>query len=157
MTTDAGRPVIVPRPFYDRPCLTVAEELVGKVLARALDGVVWRGRIVETEGYVGEEDQACHAARGPTPRNQVMYGPPGVSYVYFVYGMHHCFNAVCEREGFPAAVLIRALEPLTNGITATDGPAKLCRALAITRRESGLDLTRGEAIWIENSTPQRRA
>ena len=103
----------LPRSFYARPTLLVARELLGAVVARRLpDGEILRGRIVETEAYVGEEDKACHARAGRTPRTEVLYGPPGMAYVYLTYGMHHLLNAVAEREGFPAAVLIRAAEPL---------------------------------------------
>jgi DNA-3-methyladenine glycosylase len=153
------------RPFYARDTLTVARELLGQRLVRLLDGRRIAGRIVEVEAYVGEEDQACHAAPGRTARNAVMYGPPGHAYVYFIYGMHHCFNVVTEREGFPAAVLVRALEPVEGidamrahrggrtGVELTNGPAKLCYALAIDRALNGADLVTGETLWIERDAP----
>ena len=103
--------------FLARPTLELARRLLGMRLVRALDGQRASGIIVETEAYIGEEDLACHAASGPTARNAVMYGPPGHAYVYFVYGMHHCLNVVTERRAFPAAILIRALEP-ESGIAA---------------------------------------
>ena len=153
------------RLFYARDTLTVARELLGQRLVRLLDGQRVAGRIVEVEAYIGEEDQACHAACGRTARNAVMYGPAGVAYVYFIYGMHHCFNVVTEREGFPAAVLVRAIEPV-EGIEAmrwnrpgrrgkelTNGPAKLCYALAIDRALNGVDLVGGEDLWIEQDEP----
>jgi DNA-3-methyladenine glycosylase len=142
----------ISRAFFARDTLVVARELLGQRLVRVLDGQRLSGRIVEVEAYVGEEDQACHASCGRTERNAPMYGPPGYAYVYFIYGMHHCLNVVTEREGYPAAVLIRALEPL-EGIEAiraqrggvpdvrlTSGPARLCQALDIDRRFDGADL-----------------
>ena len=108
-----GVPRPLPRTFYARDTVTVARELLGCILARRLaDGATLLARIVETEAYVGEEDKACHARAGRTPRTDVLYGPPGVAYVYLTYGMHHLLNAVSEPEGRPAAVLIRAAEPL---------------------------------------------
>ena len=99
----------LPRSFYNRPTLTVAEELLGKVLVhRSPDGTA-AGIIVEAEAYIGEDDPACHAAPGPTRRNAPLYGPPGVAYVYLNYGIHYLVNAVTESEGHPSAVLIRAL------------------------------------------------
>lgn len=157
----------LPRSFFNRPTRTVARELLGCRLVRKLGGTPLAGVIVETEAYIGERDLACHAKAGRTPRTQVMYGPPGFAYVYFTYGMHWMLNLVTEAEGFPAAVLIRALEPL-EGIARmqelrggrplsqlASGPAKLTRALGIAREENGMDccrpgspltLTRGEAV-----------
>src|SRR5687767_2886991 len=102
----------LPRRFYDRDTLTVAADLIGKVLVHRTAAGVTAGAIVETEAYIGESDPACHAAPGPTTRNAPLYGPPGVAYVYLNYGTHYLVNAVTEGEGSPAAVLIRALEPL---------------------------------------------
>jgi len=129
---------------------------------RTIEGRRFSGRIVEVEAYIGEDDLASHACVGLTQRNAVMFGPPGFAYVYLIYGMHHCLNVVTEAEGFPAAVLIRALEPL-EGVEEmrerrprarrledlTNGPGKLCQALAIDRSLNGHDLTRGELLWIE--------
>ncbi len=146
------------RAFFARDTLTVARELLGQRLVRVLDGERLSGRIVEVEAYVGEEDQASHASCGVTRRNAPMYGPPGHAYVYFIYGMHHCLNFVTEREGCPAAVLIRALEPLEGSETMrarrsgrpnvqlTSGPAKLCQALAIDRQFDGADLCAPDAL-----------
>ena len=102
----------LPHGFYLRPTLDVARDLLGRTLVRTLDGQRLAGRISEVEAYVGEDDLASHAARGPSPRNRSMYGPGGLAYVYLIYGMHHCLNVVTEDAGFPAAVLIRAIEPL---------------------------------------------
>lgn len=149
------------RDFYRRSTLTVARELLGKRLVSVMGGQRLSGLIVEVEAYIGEGDAACHAARGRTPRNEAMYGPPGHAYVYFIYGMHHCLNVVTEEEGFPAAVLIRALEPL-EGLEImrrhrsgkpdrelTNGPAKLCQAMAIDRGFNGVDLCAGGVLFIE--------
>lgn len=117
--------------FYARDTQTVAKALLGQRLVREVKGSLRVGRIVETEAYLGPSDLACHTARGRTPRNEPMFGPPGHSYVYFVYGMHFCFNVV---TGEGEAVLVRALEPLEGLEGArTDGPARLCKALGIDR------------------------
>lgn len=137
------------RDFYARPCLEVAAGLLGKHLCHRIGRRVLSGRIVETEAYIGEEDQACHARFGPTPRARLLFGPPGHAYVFLIYGMYDCFNVVAEPDGRPAAVLVRAVEP-DEGVTGkTDGPGKLTRALHITRAHNGLDLTRGR-LWIED-------
>lgn len=133
------------RSFYHRPCLDVARALIGKWLVHGARA----GRIVETEAYIGREDQACHARFGPTPRARMLFGPPGHAYVFLIYGMYDCFNVVAEAEGRPAAVLVRALEPGPAVDTRTDGPGKLCRALGITRAHNGLDLV-GGALTVEN-------
>ena len=146
------------RSFYDRPTLIVARELLGKRLVRVLDGQRLSGTITEAEAYIGEEDLGCHAKAGKTPRTAVMYGTPGHAYIYFTYGMHWCLNVVTEREGFPAAVLIRAIQPLEGvaSISArrqgrdTNGPAKLTQALAVDGGLNQSDLcipTSG--LWIE--------
>ncbi len=146
------------REFFARDTLVVARELLGQRLVRVLDGSRLSGRIVEVEAYVGEDDQASHARPGRTKRNAPMYGPPGHAYVYFIYGMHHCFNVVTERDGFPAAVLIRALEPLEGveemrarrggrpDVQLTSGPARLCQALDVDRRFDGDDLCAPDAL-----------
>jgi DNA-3-methyladenine glycosylase len=140
----------LPRAFYDRDTRKVARDLVGKVLVHQ-DGEVRRAaRIVETEAYHGPRDQASHARAGPTPRAAVMFGPPGRSYVYLVYGISHCMNVVTGPEGFPAAVLLRAAEPVLHCLHSTRGPGNLCRALGIRREtHSGLDLG-GPVLWIED-------
>jgi len=148
----------LPRKFYNRPTLTVARELIGARLARILDGVKLVGIITETEGYIGEEDLGCHAKAGRTPRTLPMYGLPGHAYVYFTYGNHWMLNAVTEREGFPAAALIRAIWPIEGAEVMsarregrdTFGPGKLCQALGIGRGENNVNLTEpAQSLWIE--------
>jgi DNA-3-methyladenine glycosylase len=146
------------REFFARDTLTAARDLLGQRLVRVRNGTRLCGRIVEVEAYVGEDDQASHARFGRTDRNAAMFGPPGHAYVYFVYGMHHCLNVVAEREGYPAAVLIRAIEPLEGvdtmrrrrggrpDLQLTSGPARLCQAMGIDRRFDGADLCAAEAL-----------
>ncbi len=129
----------LPRAFYDRDTIVVAKELLGKFLVRRANGVERIGRIVETEAYLGPHDLAAHSARGMTPRNRVMFGPPGHAYVYFIYGMYFCMNVVTEGEGHAAAVLLRALEPVKN-VGRAGGPGLLCRAMGIDRGLNGHDL-----------------
>lgn len=152
----------LPQSFYSRSTLTVARELLGARLVRILDGIRLAGIIVEVEAYVGEDDLGCHASVGRTQRNAVMFGPPGNAYVYFTYGMHWMLNAVTEKEGFPAAVLIRAIEPVEgteiislrrNG-RDTRGPAKLTQALGIDRGLNGACLfDSSSGLWIEAGYP----
>ncbi len=153
------------REFYDRPTLTVAEDLLGKVLVHRTPGGVAAGMIVETEAYIGEDDPACHAAPGPTVRNAPLYGPPGFAYVYLNYGIHYLVNAVTEADGHPAAVLIRALAPVEglrlmqkrrapegrhiDDVDLCRGPGNLTRALGITLTDNLLDLT-GNRLSIED-------
>jgi DNA-3-methyladenine glycosylase len=142
--------VALPRSFYARSTLVVAREMLGKVLVHvADDGVRRAGRIVETEAYVGPDDAASHARSGPRGRAALMYGTAGVAYVYLIYGMHSCFNAVTERDGYPGAVLVRAIEPLENAGRG-GGPALLCKALHIDRGCNGLDLT-GSKLFLESA------
>jgi len=139
---------LLPRPFYERPTLTVAKELLGKYLVRRGEAGLLAGRIVEVEAYVGPEDRASHASRGKTKRTEVMFGKAGITYVYLIYGMYHCFNIVTEQEGYPAAILVRAVE-LESG-ELVDGPGRLCRRFAIERVHTWHDLTLGEQLWVED-------
>ena len=111
----------LPRSFYSRPSLDVASDLLGKVLVRRLNRRNLTGKIVETEAYVGPHDLACHASKGHTPRTSVMFGPPGHTYVYMIYGFHFCLNVVTEPVGYPAAVLIRAAAPASSSKTVLAG------------------------------------
>jgi DNA-3-methyladenine glycosylase len=146
------------RKFYNHSTLTVARELIGARLLRILDGVKLVGIITETEAYISEKDLACHAKAGRTPRTAVMYGEPGHAYVYFTYGNHWMLNVVTEREEFPAAVLIRAIQPIEGAEVMsarrsgrdTFGPGKLCQAMGITKSENSVDLTETTGgLWIE--------
>ena len=162
----------LPRAFYDRPTLDVARDLLGKVLVHRRQGIVTSGAIVEVEAYIGEDDPACHAAPGPTPRNEPLYGPPGRAYVYLNYGIHCLVNVVTEAEGAPAAVLLRALDPVDGvavmrrrraravkgrrapleTVATPDlcrGPGNLTMAMGITLVENRLDLT-GDRLFIED-------
>lgn len=143
----------LPRSFYDRPVLTVARDCIGKILVRRSDDGVAAGRIVECEAYRGPRDLAAHSSRGLTPRTRAMFGPPGHAYVYLLYGTSWAFNIVVAREGDPHAVLVRALEPVSaldlmalrrrrpaTSRELTNGPGKLCQALAITGADYGRDL-----------------
>lgn len=151
----------IPRSFYQQPTLDVARQLLGKYLVRKHEDGTTTGRIVETEAYIGPEDKACHASRGRTPRTQVMFGRAGHAYVYLVYGFHHMLNIVTEAEDFPAAVLIRAVEPL-RGVALMEsrrgtnqrrnlasGPGKLCQAFAIDRTLNGDDIC-GKVLYLED-------
>ena len=143
----------LPRSFFDRPATMVARELLGANLVRLVNGQRIIARITEAEAYQGEDDLGCHAHAGKTRRNAVMYGPPGHAYVYFTYGMHWMLNAVTGAVDHPAAVLIRAIQPLeglellaanrpnlANTRHWLDGPAKLTQALSIDGRLNGIDL-----------------
>jgi len=150
---------ILPAIFYHRDPVTVAQELLGKILVRALPGSILAGRIVETEAYLAANDPASHAYGGRTARNAAMFGPPGHAYVYLIYGRYYCVNAVTEGAGVPSAVLIRAVEPLlgmphmaaqrgTNRLlTLANGPGKLCQAFRIDRTLDQWNLTQGEHLW----------
>ena len=154
------------RGFYARPTLTVLEDIIGKVLVHEVRGRRTSGVIVEAEAYIGEDDPACHAAPGPTPRNAPLYGPPGYAYVYLNYGIHNLVNAVTEPEGSPAAVLLRALDPLDGeplmrrrrdlpggdevaSWAVCRGPGNLTEAMGITLGLNRSDLT-AAPLWIED-------
>ncbi|HET8724848.1 MAG TPA: DNA-3-methyladenine glycosylase [Anaeromyxobacteraceae bacterium] len=143
----------LPLDFFARDTRAVARDLLGKVLVHQ-DGRVRRAvRLVETEAYHGPRDRASHARFGPTERVAPMFGPPGRTYVYRVYGIHHCLNLVTGPEGFPAAVLLRGGEPVEGCLHDPRGPGNLCRALGVeTGRHGGLDLSDGP-IWVEDGPP----
>jgi DNA-3-methyladenine glycosylase len=154
------RPLL--RSFYERSTLDVARDLLGKTLIRRWKGRLLSGTIVETEAYVGPHDLACHASKGHTPRTSIMFGPGGFAYVYMIYGFYYCLNAVTESKDYPAAVLIRAVEPTGNiqsmralrkhperDINIASGPGKLCMSMSIDKTLNGTDLT-GSVLWIED-------
>ena len=152
---------ILRQEFFSRPTATVARELLGAKLVREFNGIELSGMITETEAYLGANDSASHASKGQTSRNSVMFGPAGVAYIYFVYGMHFMLNIVTEPEGNPCAVLIRAINPLAGleqmeafrgkkGSDLSNGPAKLCQAMAIDRSLNGWDVTKGRLLWLES-------
>jgi DNA-3-methyladenine glycosylase len=156
------------RPFYLRSALDVAPDLLGRILVRRTGQVLLRGTVVEVEAYL-PDDPASHAYRGRTTRNEVMFWEGGHLYVYFTYGMHYCANVVTGSEGTGSAVLIRAVEPLEGidlmrrnrsrvDLPARDlcsGPAKLCQAYGIGKKENGTNLC-GTRIWIEDGDPPAR-
>ena len=160
--------ISLPPRFYARPTVLVARRLLGQLVISRVDGRRTVGRIVETEAYVGPHDPACHAfGNRRTTRTAALYGPPGTAYVYFTYGMHWCLNAVTEAEGYPAAVLIRALEPIA-GIEAMRrrrgavpdrvlcaGPARLCAALGVTGALNGVTLARGPLRIVRDPAAPR--
>lgn len=138
---------LLPSSFYARPTLRVARSLLGKYLVRETASGLRAGRIIEVEAYVGPQDRASHASRGRTKRTDVMFGQPGLAYIYLIYGMYHCLNVVTERSDYPAAVLIRAIEYETG---LADGPGRTCRLFGIDLRLNCHDLTSGKALWIED-------
>ncbi len=157
---------ILQQRFFTHPTLTVAQALLGQILVRQVAGQRLSGRIVETEAYIGPADTACHASKGRTPRTEVMFGPAGISYVYLIYGMYHMLNFITEYEDFPAAVLIRAIEPIAGLdfmqaqrqkpgrpplklVNLTNGPGKLCQAMAVDKQLNGWDVTAGQKLWVE--------
>jgi len=150
---------VLSRQFFDRDPMTVARELLGKLLFHEHCDQLLVGRIVETEAYLAAEDSASHAYRGQTPRNTAMFGPPGHAYVYAMH-RYHCLNVVTEGEGIPSAVLLRAVEPLqgievmsarrgtARYVNLTSGPGKLCQAFAIDRSLNQWELTQGRRLWL---------
>jgi DNA-3-methyladenine glycosylase len=154
-------PVKLPRSFYEQNTIVVAKQLLGKYLVRKHPEGGAVGRIVETEAYVGPQDLACHASKGRTARTEVMFGPAGHAYVYFIYGFYNMLNLVTEAKDYPAAVLIRAVEPVDgielmkerrqNGAlrNLASGPGKLCQAFAVDRSLNGADL-RGDVLYVED-------
>jgi len=162
--------MILPVAFYSRPTLQILEELIGKVLIRKSREGLTSGIVVEAEAYRGEDDPASFASRGRTKRSEMLYGPPARAFVYLTYGMHHLLNVVTEQEGFPAAVLIRALEPLEglalmqqrrktdDVLNLCSGPAKLCQALDIDLTLNGVSVSspRSSLILVERANEDEK-
>lgn len=167
---------IIKRKFYQRDTLHVAQNLLGCFLIRKIGRKIIRGTITETEAYIGEEDLACHASRGRTPRTEIMYGQAGHAYIYMIYGMYHCLNIVTERKNFPAAALIRGVKliklPVTfrakgyrgkkgsdemGEIEKLDGPGKVCQYFKIDKRLNRCDLTKKEKLWVEQGVKVKKS
>ena len=155
--------MILNRDFYIKDGITLAKDLLGKILVKEIDGVLYKGRIIETEAYMGAIDKACHAYNNRrTKKTEAMYREGGYSYIYLIYGMYNCFNVTASIKDNPEAVLIRALEPLDNKDIMlkirkvknekyiANGPGKLTKALGITSDDNNIDLTLGKNIWIED-------
>ncbi|EJO5347840.1 DNA-3-methyladenine glycosylase [Clostridium botulinum] len=161
------------RDFYSKDARVLAQELLGKVLVREIDGIKLRGKIVETEAYIGAIDKACHAYGGrKTKKTEPLYGKPGIAYVYFIYGKYFCFNIICKKEGEAEGVLIRAIEPLENmnfisklrfnkeleqlnnyqRKNLTSGPSKLCMAFGIDKDNNRQDLCESTSLYIEDNS-----
>ena len=160
------------RKFFNRDTVIVAQELLGKYLVRKAGNKIIRSKITETEAYCGPNDLSCHASKGPsspagklTPRTKVMFGPPGHTYIYLIYGMYHCLNIVTEKEGYPAAVLIRTAELSISNLQFSNksqivnpeiqnaklkGPGILCRELKIDRTLNAIDICKSKELWIED-------
>jgi DNA-3-methyladenine glycosylase len=162
----------IEKDFYSRDAITVSKELLGKVLVRNIDGITFKGKIVETEAYIGAIDKASHAYGGRmTERVKPLYGPPGIVYVFSIYGMYNCFNIITKEEGTAEGVLIRGIEPL-EGLeemakrrfkkdidtltkaqlkSLTNGPSKLCIAFSIDKNDNWVDMTKSESIYLEEA------
>lgn len=140
----------LPREFYNRETSLVAKNLLGFHLVHRIKGIERIGKIVEVEAYTGVHDLASHSSKGITKRTAIMFGPPGFAYVYFIYGMHYCFNVVTDSFGTGAAVLIRAIEPISNITDRSCGPGLLCKAMGIDKTLNGHDLL-SDDLFITNS------
>jgi len=144
------------RGFFGRPAPELARALLGVIMVRRVDGVVRRARLLEVEAYCGPKDLASHSSKGRTARTEVMFGPPGRAYVYFIYGMHWMFNVVGGEEGHAQAVLIRSAQPLDEWEANLIGPARLARAFDITRPDNGMDLTGDDIHFLADSAYRPR-
>lgn len=164
--------MIIIKDFYNRSALDVAQDLLGKILVREVDGKILKGKIVETEAYIGSIDKACHAYNGRrTKRTEILYEEPGVSYIYFIYGLYHCFNVVTNKKDVAEAVLIRAIEPINEldyisnirynkkydeltkaqSKNLTNGPSKLCLAYLLNKDLNAVKLYEKGAVYITDN------
>jgi DNA-3-methyladenine glycosylase len=134
--------------FYKQNTFKLAKALLGKYLVRKIGKKILLGKIVEVEAYYSFHDKASHASRGKTERTKLMFDKPGLAYIYLIYGMYNCLNIVTEKKDFPAAVLIRALEPGTKIKMKTNGPGKLCRAMKIDRKLNGENLVTSKKLYL---------
>ena len=147
---------ILSKSFFELDTLYIARNLLGKKLVRKIDNKLISGMIVETEAYIGMDDTACHACKGKTKRTEIMFKEAGCAYIYLIYGMYYMLNIVTERKDFPAAVLIRALEPLEGFDVIekrkhpTNGPGKLCKSMLIDKSLNGIRVYEGQHLWLEN-------
>ncbi|HTL29336.1 MAG TPA: DNA-3-methyladenine glycosylase [Tepidisphaeraceae bacterium] len=144
------------RAFYQKPAEQLARDLIGKILVHHVNGKQLRGRIVETEAYIGEHDLACHASKGRTKRTEVMFGDAGHAYVYFIYGMYEMLNIVASHVGDAQAVLVRAAEPLDDWDENLTGPGRLARGFEITRADNAADLTGDRLFMLDDGSPTPR-
>jgi DNA-3-methyladenine glycosylase len=140
----------LPLPFFSRPAVELARDLIGKILVHRVHRREYRARLVETEAYVGTHDLACHASKGRTKRTEIMFGAAGHAYVYFIYGMYDMFNIVAAGVGDAQAVLVRAAEPLDGWTVDLSGPGKLARGMKISRKDNGVDLT-GDKLFLQDN------
>ena len=155
MATQTPKTKKLDRKFFNRNTLKVAKELLGKYIVRKIGKKTVVGKIIETEAYMGHDDLASHASRGKTPRTEIMFGASGVAYIYLIYGMYYCFNIVTEKEEFPAAVLIRAVEVQNiksriQNLKDASGPGKLCRYFKIDKSLNREDIVDSKKLWLED-------
>ncbi len=143
--------MLLKRSFFQKSTIKVAQNLLGCFLVRRIGHRILRGRIIETEAYVGSNDKASHASHGLTPRTKIMFGEAGYFYVYLIYGMHYCLNVVTEKEDYPAAVLIRGVLVEGKNIKLLNGPGKVCKYFKIDKSLNGGDETVGKNLWFESS------
>lgn len=147
--------MLLRRSFFQKPTVEVAQNLLGCFLVRRIGRKILRGKIIETEAYAGLNDKASHAARGRTPRTEIMFGGAGYFYIYLIYGMYYCLNVVTEKAGYPAAVLIRGVVVSGKNVKLLNGPGKVCRYFKIDKRLNGQNVAIGKNLWLEKGKPNK--